>query len=140
GITVDDNGNIYFAQLGGNFFVQKLEPRSTGYASVYTLYEDPIMDLNRFRGPKDLALGQNDAIFIADTEAGVVYKFHNTGSRAGNLANLGKKGLSEATFAYPRSVAVSENETVYIADTENNRIETYQYSVSDTDLPDKDRP
>ncbi|MBD3289203.1 hypothetical protein GF337_10395, partial [candidate division KSB1 bacterium] len=47
GITVDDNGNIYFAQLGGNFFVQKLEPRSTGYASVYTLYEDPIMDLNR---------------------------------------------------------------------------------------------
>ncbi len=140
GITADDKGNIYFTQLGGNFFVQKLKPLVNNYVSAYTLYENPIMDLNRFTGPHDVALGENDAIFVADTKEGVIYKFQNTGNSAGNLANLGKEGLAEATFAYPRAIAVSDKETVYIADSKNNRIETYQHSVSETDLPDKDRP
>jgi len=56
GITVDENGNIYFTQLGGNFFVQKLKKQGLDYISQYTLYEDPIMDLNRFLGPYDISL------------------------------------------------------------------------------------
>lgn len=135
GITVDADENIYFTQLGGNFFVQKLKKQGTQYISSYTLYEDPIMDLNRFAGPCDIALGKNNAIFVLDTKIGRVYKFFNKGNKAGRVANLGKTGLVEAIFNQPRGIAISDEEIVYIADTGNHRIDRYQFSVSETDLP-----
>ncbi len=135
GITVDDDGNVYFTQLGGNFFVQKLQPQGSHYSSYYTLYEDPIMDLNQFAGPHDITLGNNDAIFVLDTANGKVVKFFNKGSRAAQKANLGKKGLVEAIFNRPLGIAISDDEIVYIADTGNHRIDRYQFSVSEEDLP-----
>jgi hypothetical protein len=136
GITCDSRGNIYFTQLGGNFLVQKLIHLGNRYSSAYTLYIDPIMDLNRFVGPFDIALGQNDAIFVLDTQDnGRVSKFLNTGAHAGEEANLGNKGLSEATFDNPMGIAISESEVVYIANTNQHRIERYQYSISESDIP-----
>jgi len=135
GITVDENGNIYFTQLGGNFLVQKLKKQGLKYISQYTLYEDPIMDLNRFKGPYDIALDKNDNIFVIDTETGKAYKFFNKGNRAGQIASLGRKGLSEKTFNFPFSIAISDNDIVYIADTGNHSIERFQFSVSEEDLP-----
>jgi len=135
GITVDNNGNVYFVQLGGNFLVQKLKRQGKRYISAYTLYEDPIMDLNRFEGPYDIALDKNENIFVIDTRAGKAYKFINNGNRAGQMASLGRKGLAEATFAFPRSIVVSDNDVVYIADVENHIIERFQLSISEEDLP-----
>ncbi|MBN1153999.1 hypothetical protein JXB12_03680, partial [candidate division KSB1 bacterium] len=65
-ITCDKDGNIYFTQMGGNFKVQKLAKQGDNYLSAYTLYEDPIMDLNRFGAPLDIAIGSNDDIFVLD--------------------------------------------------------------------------
>jgi len=139
GITSDNDGNVYFTQLGGNFLVQKLEEQGDQYISSYTLYEDPIMDLNRFIGPFDIALGESDAIFVVDTgDSGRVSKFHNLGSFSGRVADLGRKGLVEARFDRPRAIAISSEEIIYVANTEKNRIERYQYSVSDQGLPDDD--
>lgn len=134
-ITADDNGNIYFTQLGGNFLVQKLAPKGDVYESVYTLYEDAIMDLNRFAGPCDIALGKSDAIFVLDTASGSIFKFENKGTRAGKLANLGKKGLTEAVFQQALGLALSDDEVVFIAESGRHQIERYQYSVSESDLP-----
>jgi len=135
-ITCDDNGNIYFTQLGGNFLVQKLKPVGNVFRAAYTLYEDPIMDLNRFLGPQALALGQEDAIFVIDAaDDGKVSKFHNKGTQAGKLANLGKKGLVDARFLNPLGIAVSDDEVVYITNTDDHSIERYQHSVSDDDIP-----
>ncbi len=135
GITCDHRANIYFTQLSGNFLVQKLAPKGEGYVSAFTLYEDPIMDLNRFQRPFDVALGQNDAIFILDNEAGTVQKFFNKGSKAGQLVSLGKTGLAIAKFIDAYSVAVDADEIVYIAETGKSRIRRFQYSVSESDLP-----
>jgi hypothetical protein len=135
-ITCDDNGNLYFTQLGGNFLVQKLKKVGNAFSAGYTLYEDPIMDLNRFLGPQDLALGSEDAIFVLDTsDDGKVSKFLNKGTRAGQLANLGKKGLVDARFDNPMGIAISDEEVVYITNTDNNSIERYQHSVSDDNIP-----
>jgi hypothetical protein len=136
GITCDDDGSVYFTQLGGNFFVQKLKKQGNSFIPAYTLYEDPIMDLNRFLGPLNLALGANDAIFVVDAaDSGRVSKFFNRGSKAGRLADLGKKGLVEARFNNPMGIAVSYDEVVYIANTDNHCIERFQFSISDDDLP-----
>ncbi len=135
GITVDENGNIYFTQLGGNFLVQKLTKQGVDYISQFTLYEHPIMNLNRFKGPFDISLDKNENIFVIDSESGKAYKFFNKGNRAGQVASLGRKGLSEATFNFPFSIVISDNDVVYIADTGNHSIERYQFSVSEEDLP-----
>jgi hypothetical protein len=135
GITVDESGNIYFTQLGGNFLVQKLTKQGVDYISEFTLYEDQIMDLNRFQGPFDISLDNNENIFVIDSESGKAYKFFNKGNRAGQVASLGRKGLSEATFNFPFSVVISHNDVVYIADTGNHSIERFQFSVSEEDLP-----
>jgi len=135
-IICDDNGNIYFTQLGGNFQVQKLKKIGNTFSAAYTLYEDPIMDLNRFFGPQDLALSKDDAIFVLDTaDSGRVSKFFNKGTKAGQLANLGKKGLVNARFLNPLGIAVSDDEVVYITNTDNHNIERYQHSVSEDDIP-----
>jgi hypothetical protein len=135
-ITCDQNGNIYFTQLGGNFLVQKLNKVGNTFTPGYELYKDPIMDLNRFLGPQDLALGKDDAIFVLDTgDSGKVSKFFNKGPKAGQLANLGKKGLVNARFLNPTGIAVSDDEVVYITNTDENKIERFQYSVSEDDIP-----
>ena len=135
-ITCDNEGNIYFTQLGGNFLVQKLKKVGESFSAAYTLYEDPIMDLNRFLGPQDLALGSDDAIFVLDTDDdGRVTKFFNKGANAGQQANLGKKGLVDARFQNPQGIAISDDEVVYITNTDKNSIERFQYSVSEDDIP-----
>jgi hypothetical protein len=135
-ITCDDMGNIYFTQLGGNFLVQKLKKVGNTFNPGYTLYEDPIMDLNRFLAPQDLAIGAEDALFILDTgDEGKVSKFINKGTKAGQPANLGIKGLVDARFSNPMGIAVSDEEVVYITNTDNHSIERYQHSVSDDNIP-----
>ncbi|MDZ7294816.1 MAG: NHL repeat-containing protein [candidate division KSB1 bacterium] len=135
GLTVDGEGNIYFTQLGGNFLVQKLKKQGDFYSSAYTLYQHPIMDLNRFAGPCDVALDPDGAIFVADTEAGRVFKFFNKGSRAGHPASLGKSGLGQEQFARPRGIYVSADNVVYVADAGTHSIKRYRFSVSEADLP-----
>jgi len=135
-ITCDDLGNIYFTQLGGNFLVQKLNKVGDSFNAGFTLYEDPIMDLNRFLGPRDLALGAEDAIFVLDTDDnGKVSKFLNKGTKAGKPANLGKKGLVDARFQNPMGITISDDEIVYITNTDENSIMRYQHSVSEDDIP-----
>ncbi len=139
GITTDNEGNVYFTQLGGYFFVQKLKEQGNQYVSSYTGYEDPIMDLNRFIAPYDIALGESNAIFVIDTgDSGRVSKFYNAGDQSGKIANIGRKGLVEARFKRPRGIAISSEEIVYIANTGQNRIERFKYTKSDDDIPDDD--
>lgn len=135
GLTVDNEGNIYFAQLGGNFLVQKLKKQGDFYSSAYVLYQHPIMDLNRFAGPYDVALDPDGAIFVADTHAGRVFKFFNRGSKAGHPAGLGKTGLGQELFSHPRGLCVSADNVVYVAESGGHCLRRYRFSVSESDLP-----
>jgi len=133
GITTDDNGNIYFAQLGANFLVQKLSGKT--FTSVFNLNQNPIMDLGRFGGPYDLAINGSNSIFVVDTDSNRVLKF----DAQGREVDLGIKGLGIADFNRPKGIAVSEG-VVYVADTGNNRIERFQLSISEEDIPDQKEP
>jgi hypothetical protein len=95
------------------------------------------MDLGRFKSPYDLALDDVNNIFVVDAEQQRVFKFFNSGPYAGDLADLGEKGLATATFADPRGIIAAEN-IVYVLESGQNRIRRFQYSVSDEDLPEVD--
>ncbi len=132
-IVTDRDENIYFTQLGGNFKVQKLMANT--YTPKYVLYQHDIMDLNRFITPYDLALDEVGNIFVVDTDRGCVSKFGNSGNKAGQLLSLGKKGLAITTFNDPRGIIVRD-QIVYVVERGANRIRRFQYSVSDSDVPD----
>lgn len=136
GITTDSDGNLYFTQLGGNFKVQKLS--SLDYSPVYILYKHPIMDLNRFTAPYDISLDDAGDIFVMDTGAKRVFKFDNTGSGAGNVIDLGNKGLAIEEFNNGRGIMVQEN-VVYVVESGRNRIRRFQYSISESDIPDDEK-
>jgi hypothetical protein len=135
-LLTDREGNLYFSQLGGNFRVQKLFQGS--YSPAYVLYQHDIMDLNRFETPYDLSLDDDGNLFVVDAASRSVSKFDNSGQGAGNLMNLGDKGLAVTEFDNPRGIMISEN-IVYVVESGKNRIRRFQYSVSDSDLPDDDK-
>ena len=135
-ITADEDGYIYFTQFKGNFFVQKLG--ALDHETPYVLYQHDIMDLNRFIKPYDITLDDAGQIFVMDTGAGKVLKFANSGTHAGNQINLGKKGLATTVFEDARSILVKED-IVYIVESGLNRIRRFQYSISDSDLPDDEQ-
>ncbi|MDZ7723946.1 MAG: hypothetical protein U5R06_14340 [candidate division KSB1 bacterium] len=131
GCIVDDLGNLYFTQLGGNFRVQKLLAGT--FASEFVLYQDEIMDLGRFKSPYDLALDDDNNIFVVDAEQKQVFKFEKSGA----LADLGEKGLATARFTDARGIMAAEN-IIYVLESGKDRIRRFQYSVSEEDLPDVD--
>ena len=135
-IMTDDQGDVYFSQLGGNFLVQKL--KLPNFQSEYVLYQHDIMDLNRFKAPYDITLDDDNNIFVLDTEEKKVFKFGNSGSDAGQLLDLGKKGLALAEFEDARGLMVSNN-VVYVLESGLNRIRRFQYSISDSDIPDDEQ-
>ena len=135
-IATDDQGDIYFSQLGGNFLIQKLT--LPNYQSEYVLYQHNIMDLNRFKAPYDITLDDDNNIFVLDTEEKKVFKFGNSGSDAGQLLDLGKRGLALTEFEDAKGLMVSNN-VVYVLESGLNRIRRFQYSISDSDIPDDEQ-
>lgn len=137
-LACDADGSVYFTQLGGNFLVQKLKRSGNTFSPAFTLYEHEIMDLERFKGPTDIALdGDNDIFVIDAADSGRVSKFFNHGLSIGAVSDLGREGLSRARFDAPRSILVSSDGVVYIANTGQGRIERYRYTISNDDLPEE---
>ncbi len=135
-IYCDQDANVYFSQMRGNFRVQKLTPPA--WEPGYVLYQHEIMDLDRFREPTDITLDDENKIFVVDAENGLVSKFHNSGSDAGNVIDLGERGLALAQFDRPSGILATDR-IVYVVEAGQNRIRRFQYSVSDEDLPDDDK-
>ncbi|HOT96069.1 MAG TPA: hypothetical protein PLG50_10255 [bacterium] len=135
-ITTDSDENLYFTQLRGNFRVQKLAAGT--FIPRYILYQHAIMDLDRFQRPFDLALDGSGNIFVLDNGTGTVSKFGNAGARAGQLLPLGKKGLALAAFSDGRGILVSDD-VVYVVERGTKSLRRFQYSVSESDLPDDEK-
>jgi hypothetical protein len=99
GMDVDDDGNIYYAQLGESFAVHKVRPVSAGawmiYPSVFQPGANEIMDLwdttlvvnqvsvdtflTRFNTPYDVSSDQNQYVYIANTGAREVQVYNASG-------------------------------------------------------------
>jgi len=116
GIAVDRSGNIYVAEVASNHRVQKLAPDGTFIAE----WKGPDVG---FYGPRRIAIGPDDSVYVVDQGRTRIVKF----SRAGHvLSSWGSKGSGDGQFNDPTSVAVdSTNGKVYVADPINKRIQVF---------------
>ncbi len=160
GIDVDYNGNIYYAQTGDFFSIHKIRPSTSGtyttYPSVFQAETNDIMDLFRFSKPSDVAVDENQFVYVANSQAQEIQVFDSDGQffrKAGiEMFTIdtvmqviqGTDTVSVDTFitveekgfiVEPQSVTVDNRGIIYICDTETGRILRYRLSnLLDEDL------
>jgi DNA-binding beta-propeller fold protein YncE len=116
GIAIDRAGNIYVAEVASNHRVQKLAPNGTYIAE----WKGPD---SGFYGPRRIAIGPDDSIYVVDQGHTRIVKFSPDGRV---LAVWGSKGAGDGQFDDPTSVAVdSTTNKVYVADPRNKRIQVF---------------
>src|SRR4029077_11103320 len=116
GIAVDRSGNIYVAEVASNHRVQKLAPDGTFIAE----WKGPDVG---FYGPRRIAIGSDDSIYVVDQGRTGIVKFSPGGQV---LTGWGGKGNGDGQFDDHTSVALDpRTNKVYVADPINKRIQVF---------------
>ncbi len=132
GVAVDASGDVYIADFN-HHCVRKVSPdgliitiAGNGYGG-YSGDGGPATEA-LLHMPKDVAVGPNGNIFIADAYNCCIRKIDNSGkitTVAGNgIMGVAAEGVpaTETNLDSPASVAVDAQGNLYIADTANNKI------------------
>jgi len=116
GIAIDRGGNIYVAEIGSKHRVQKLAPDGRFIAE----WKGPEPG---FYGPRRIAIGPDDSIYVVDSGHNRIAKFNPDGQV---LASWGSEGSGDGQFKGISSVAVDPmNNKLYVADPLNSRIQVF---------------
>jgi DNA-binding beta-propeller fold protein YncE len=112
---VDKSGFIYVADAA-NQNLQKFAQNGTPIAQ----WKGPQPG---FYGPRDVAIGPENSIYIVDQGRTRIVRFRSDGSI---LQVWGSPGKGDGQFSDPSSVAVDEhNNRIYVADPGNQRIQVF---------------
>jgi len=134
GIAIDHAGSIYVAEVASNHRVQKLAADGTFIAE----WKGPAPG---FYGPRRIAIGPDDSIYVVDQGRTRIVKFSPDGQV---LSSWGSKGTGDGQFNDPTSVAIdSASGKVYVADPINRRIQVFDPNgkfLSKWLIPDWGRP
>ncbi|MBC8400690.1 MAG: hypothetical protein H8E14_04305 [Candidatus Marinimicrobia bacterium] len=136
GIDVDYEDNIYYTQQGEVFGVHKIKPDPfegfSKYVSAFQLYHDDIMDIDRFIQPQDIAVDNNQMIYVSNTGAGEIQVFKADGSY------FKKAGVEEFRIDFEDWVPgdttlfiIDSTDTYYIAERKGMLIKPAGITVDD---------
>lgn len=127
GIAVDRQGFIYVADTW-NHRIVKLDPQGKFLKSWGTFFntqgnpEVGRQHPSEFYGPRSIAIGPDNALYVTDTGNKRVLVFDSDGKP---LRQIGSAGSGPANLNEPVGIAIDDAGVLYIADTHNSRIATF---------------
>lgn len=113
GITVDSAGNIYV--------IDALNQRLIKFKADGSFEKQWSGPPPGFYGPRDVAVGPNNRLYILDQGRSRVVRFDPA---SGNFVEWGQKGTGEGEFDDPTGLDVAGN-LVFVTDPMNNRIQVF---------------
>jgi uncharacterized protein (TIGR03663 family) len=123
GIAVDADGFVYVADTW-NHRIQKFTADGefvTMWGS-YGVSESAAGAVGMFWGPRDIAIGQDNLIYVTDTGNKRIQAFTPDGEY---VAQWGGKGTLEGNFDEPVGIAVGTDGRIFVTDTWNQRIQVF---------------
>ncbi len=160
GIFTDPSGSVYYTQTGINFGfhkISKVDEEEELWASMFTLGQNEILELDRFDDPEDVAVDDDGNIFVLNTDANEVQVFDAGGSfiRKAGLRSVQVDTTVQDTIDsqiverdtimtkyyndildHPRGIFV-DNGVIYVVNSGDNSIIRFKLSSDiDVDLDD----
>jgi DNA-binding beta-propeller fold protein YncE len=122
GVAVDDAGNVYVADTW-NHRIQKFDAQGTYLLHWGTFAQVGMGDASgwgNFFGPRDIAIGPDNNVYVTDTGNKRVQVFDAEGAF---LRQFGGGGREAGQMDEPVGIAMDEAGQIFIADTWNHRIQ-----------------
>lgn len=124
-IEIDKDGKLYIVKRQGNALYEVDPNRGTYH----------LLAAKGFNGPKGIAAGPKNTLYIADTEAHAIQLFDLKTGKITQVAGSGQKGDGPegnpllCKMNRPHGVFVDKKGTVYVADSEAHRIRKFKIAV-----------
>lgn len=126
-MSVDESGNIYYTQTGGNFYCHGLAGGS--YRTLFDPDIDDITDSKQYGIASDICVDLRGVIYVADAGFSYIHSFNSVGAF---IRNIGTEVVDSTEVGYifnhPESIIVNED-ILYVADTGNSQIVRFQYII-----------
>lgn len=124
GIDIGTDGTIYVSD-SNNLRLQSFTPEGRYKWSFGKKVGFNSNDGREFGNPRNISVGPDNNIYVADAFHFNIKIFSNTGKK---LAEMGKRGADEGYFNFPNGIEVASDKTVYVVEKENNRIQAVRFN------------
>jgi DNA-binding beta-propeller fold protein YncE len=117
----DSSGNYYVAEYGEYDRIQKFSPEGEFLFQWGGHGSEP----GQFRRPQNLAMDQEDHIWVADACNHRIQEFDATGDQARLLRMWGTPGRQPGQLRYPYDLALDGKGHVYVCEFGNHRVQKF---------------
>ncbi len=132
-LDIDYNGNLYYTQTGDFFPVHMIIPNLSGdfstYSSGFQPNNDDIMNADFFSRPLDIAVDNNQQVYIVDNDLKHIGVFNSNGDF---FKYAGYKSSNDTVpiMTDPVAVTVDDRGVIYVCDKTEGAIFRYKLSNS----------
>ena len=119
-VAVDDEGNIFVAEYGGNDRISRFTPE---YEFVKS-FGGPAAGDARLTRPSSIAFDAEQTLWVADDCAHRICRFDRDGELVG-VRYFGTMGRAPGQLRYPRGIAFFPDDTLLVTEFGNNRLQRF---------------
>jgi DNA-binding beta-propeller fold protein YncE len=119
--VTDSQGNLYVAEYGDYDRIQKFAPDGTFLLEWGGHGSEP----GQFIRPQNMAVDENDWIWVVDACNDRVQVFDATGSAAKLVKIWGERGQGRGQLRYPYDLVLARDGHVYICEFGNHRVQKF---------------
>ena len=120
-IAIDSQGNRYISEYGEFDRIQKFSPEG----EFLFQWGGPGRDAGQFERPNNLAIDENDHLWVVDACNHRVQVFDATGDEAKLVKVWGESGQEPGQLSYPYDIVLGQDGSVYIAEYGNHRVQKF---------------